>query len=121
MSDCAGHLVAERLLGRDVVGGAEHAAGGGQALRLERAGDAEVGDLRAAVGVDQDVLRLHVAVDEAVGVRALERAADLDRVGDRLGHRQPAEAADAVLERLALDVLEHDVRARRRPRPRRSR
>ena len=85
-----GDLVAERLLGRDVVGRAEHAAGGGQALRLERAGDAEVGDLGAALVVDQDVLRLDVAVDEAVLVRALERPADLDRVGDGLGHRQRA-------------------------------
>ena len=39
-----------------------------------------------------------------------ERAGDLDGVGDRLGHRQAAEAADAVLQRLALDVLEDDVR-----------
>ena len=44
-------------------------------------------------------------------VRGAERAGDLDRVGDRLGDRQPAVAADAVLERLALDVLEDDVRA----------
>ncbi|MEJ7718051.1 MAG: hypothetical protein WKF31_08840 [Thermoleophilaceae bacterium] len=35
--------------------------------------------------------------------------ADLDGVGHRLAHRQPPEPADAVLERLALDVLEHDV------------
>ena len=42
-------VVAERLLGRDVVGRAEHAAVGGQALLLERAGDAEVGDLRRAL------------------------------------------------------------------------
>ena len=40
---------------------------------------------------------------------ALERARDLDRVGDRLVDRQAAHAADAVLERLALDVLEDDV------------
>ena len=59
--------------------------------------------------VDQHVLRLHVAVHEPVGVGARERAADLDRVGHRLGHRQPAEPPDAVLQRLALDVLEDDV------------
>ena len=45
------------------------------------------------------------------GVGGAERAGDLDRVGDRLVDRQPADAADAVLERLALDVLEDDVGA----------
>ena len=44
-------------------------------------------------------------------VRGAERAGDLDRVGDRLVDRQPAHAADALLQRLALDVLEDDVRA----------
>ena len=43
-------------------------------------------------------------------VRGAERAGDLDRVGQRLVDRQPAEPPDAVLERLALDVLEDDVR-----------
>ena len=104
-----GHVVAERLLGGHVVGGAEHAAGGRQALGLERARDAEVGDLGAPVAVDQDVLRLDVAVDELVLVRARQRPADLDGVGHRLGHRQPPIAPDAVLERLALHELEHDV------------
>ena len=102
-------VVAQRLLGRDVVGRAEHAAVGGQAVVAQRAGDAEVGDLGRALGVEQDVLRLDVAVHDLVRVRAAERAGDLDRVGQRLVDRQPAEPADAVLERLALDVLEDDV------------
>ena len=40
----------------------------------------------------------------------VRRAGDLDRVRDGLGDRQPSEAPDALLERLALDVLEDDVR-----------
>ena len=103
-------VVAEGLLGRDVVGGAEHAAVGGEAVLVEGAGDAEVRHLGRALGVDQHVLRLDVAVHDVVRVGAAERARDLDRVGDRLVHRQPAHAADPLLERLALDVLEHDVR-----------
>ena len=102
-------VVAERLLGRDVVRRAEHAAVGGQPLLLQRAGDAEVGDLGGALLVDEDVLRLDVAVDDAARVRGAERAGDLDRVGDRLVDRQAPHAADPLLERLALDVLEDDV------------
>ena len=68
-----GRVLAERLLGRDVVGRAEHPPGGGQPLRLQRARDAEVGDLRAALRVDQHVLRLDVTVDEPVR-RARTRA-----------------------------------------------
>ena len=104
-----GDLVAERLLGRHVVGRAEHAAGGRKPVRLERARDAEVGDLGAPVHVDQHVLRLHVPVHQPVRMGALERATDLDRVRHGLGQRQAPEAPDALLERLALDVLEDDV------------
>ena len=46
-------VLAHRLLGRDVVGGAEHPARLGEPVGLERAGDAEVGDLRPALGVDR--------------------------------------------------------------------
>ncbi len=45
------------------------------------------------------------------GVGGAEGPGDLDPVGDGLGDRQPAHATDPLLERLALDVLEHDVRA----------
>ena len=104
-----GHVVAERLLGRDVVGRAQHPAGGGQALSLHRARDPEVGHLGPPVAIDQHVLRLDVPVHELVQVRALERPPDLDRVGHGLRDGQPAEAPDALLERLALHVLEDDV------------
>ncbi len=100
----------ERLLGRDVVGRPQHPAIRGEALLLERAGDPEVSDLGRALLVDQDVLRLDVAVDDVAGVCGAQGPRDFDRVGDRLGHRQPSLAADPLLERLALHVLEHDVR-----------
>ena len=80
----AGDRLAERLLGRDVVGRAEHAPGDRQPLLGERARDAEVGDLGAAFLADEDVLRLDVAVDDHALVRGAERARDLDRVGDGL-------------------------------------
>ena len=71
------------------------------------AGDPEVGDQRPALGVDQHVLRLEVAVDDPVLVgepRRLEDLADQRRPPAR---RQPA--LDQLLERRALDVLHRDV------------
>jgi hypothetical protein len=103
-------VLAQRLLGRDVVGRAEHAPVGGEALLGQRARDPEVGDLGRALLVDEDVLGLDVAVDDAVVVGGAQGAGDLDRVGHRLADRQAPVAPDAVLERLALHVLEDDVR-----------
>ena len=58
-------------------------------LDVERARDPEVGHLRAAVAVQQHVLRLHVAVDEPVLVRERERRArSAMRELERLSHRQ---------------------------------
>jgi len=63
-----GHRLAQGLLRGHVVGRAEHVPGSRQPVLLERAGDAEVGDLRLAFVVDQHVLGLDVAVHETLGV-----------------------------------------------------
>ncbi len=42
-------------------------------------------------------------------MRGAEGSGDLDGVGDGLGDLERSFAADQLLERLALDVLEHDV------------
>ena len=66
------------LLGGEVGDGAEqHALGAGDGLARDRPGQPEVGDLDRAVVVDDDVLGLDVAVDQALGVR----------LGERLEHR----------------------------------
>ena len=96
------------LLRGEVLRGADDRA----LLRhLARAGarDAEVRDLHDALGVDDDVVRLDVAVDDAVAVRVAERGEDLARVRDRDGHRAEAARADELLERSPLDVLHDDV------------
>ncbi len=46
-------------------------------------------------------------------MRGAERPCDLDPVGERRGHVQRRVATDQILQRLAGDVLEHDVRSRR--------
>ena len=89
--------LAERLLGREVLGRAEDDAGLGQrlpaALGLGHLGDAEVEDLdhvALAVALDQhDVLRLEIAVHDAGRVRVVEPAEDLalDRQRALDGHR----------------------------------
>src|SRR4029079_19126252 len=61
---------AARLLRRDVLARAEEGGRLREAIRgLERTRDAEIGDLRDYVLVDEDVVRLHVAMDDAVVMR----------------------------------------------------
>ena len=100
----------ERLLGRDVVGGAEHAPGDRQPFLCERARDPKVRDLGSAFLADQHVVGLDVAMHDLALVGGAERARDLDRVGDRLRDVERPFAADDVLEVLAFDVLEDYVR-----------
>ena len=54
---------------------------------LHGQGDAEVGDQGGAV-LEQDVLRLDVAVDDALAVRVVERRGHLAREPERLVHRE---------------------------------
>ena len=93
----------------------DHAGGGEAARGLEHLRDPEVGEVDAAVLVEEHVLRLHVAVDDALAVRVVEGvrhpAQDLDRPGQgdapRLEqlreraarhepHRHPGDALRAV-------------------------
>ena len=111
---------AARLLGREVLARPEHRAGLGHAvLDVERARDAEVRDLDLALLAEQDVLRLDVAVDEAVVVREGQPVRDVERELERAPQRQRPGADDQILQVLAVDVLEDDVL--RAPRPRRGR
>jgi hypothetical protein len=101
--------VAERLLGRDVVRRAEHAPVRGQALLVERAGDAEVGDLAEPSSSTRTFWGLTSRWTmprswAAPSARAISIAYAIASA------TAGAEAADALLERLAVDVLEDDVR-----------
>ena len=83
--------------------------GGQLAVGLDPLGQAEVGDVRLALGVEQDVGRLEVAVQDAplVGV--------VHRLG-RLGHQprprpsgRPCTVGEPVGEAAALDQLHAEV------------
>lgn len=78
--------------------GAHHHAGLRQTIVGRgggRDGDAEVGDERGAL-VQQNVLRLHIAVDEPARVCMLERGHDLRRYADRVIHRELPLAVESL-------------------------
>ena len=89
--------------------------GRGQAEVLHAGlGDAEVGDLGGAVGHDQQVARLDVAVHDAGPVRGVQGAGGL---GDDVEHDvgvEPAVPLDDLGQRLAVDQLHDQVRAAER-------
>src|SRR5690606_10452772 len=111
------------LLRGHVLGGAEHLAGAGQLHGVDAAGDAEVEDLddgADADGLDEDVVGLEVAVEDAVLVGLAEALGDLLGELERLqlGHLALLEPLAQALPGeqlhhhigpavLALAVLEH--------------
>ncbi len=99
---------APRLLGRQVLRRADDRAGLGHLAR-PGAGDAEVHHLQPPVRCDRDVVRLDVAVDDAVAVREPERREDLACVVDRDRDRRRTARDQELLEGAALQVLHRDV------------
>ena len=88
------------------MGGPHHRAGLGD-LRDPGAGDAEVGDGGLALGVDDDVLRLQVAVDDAV---AVGEAGGLQHLADHVtACSGVSPRVDQLLQRRPFDVLHGDV------------
>ena len=103
-------LLGRRLLGAHVVRRAEREAGLGHPTagrRAHRERDPEVGHHRVPA-VQQDVLRLDVAVDDAVLVRVVERVDHFARDAHRLVDAELRLAIELLAQRLALDVG-HDV------------
>ena len=97
------------LLGRDVRGRSEHRPGFGQRRAIADLRDPEVGDLRPALVVEEDVRGLEVAVDEAARVGLREPGGDLGSDLERLLVRQRSSREQPVFERSARQVLEHHV------------
>ena len=103
------------LLGRHVRGRAEDRARARAEVRIrlvERARDAEVEHLDVvalAVAIEQhDVLGLEIAMHDAVGLRAAQRAGDLQGDGDGARRRHAARARQLVAQRPPLEELRRD-------------
>ena len=91
------------LLGRHRGGCAEDGAGH-RGVAVVAAGEAEVGEVRGARGVEEDVRRFDVAVEDAAGVEVMDGSGDLDDEVNRLGHRQRP-VAEAGGEVVAIDEI----------------
>src|SRR5690606_39600044 len=71
---------------------------------VEEPRDPEVEEFRLAVGGDEDVRRLEVAVDDEAAVRVLDGAADADEEAEPLVDAEAMAVAPRV-DPLAVDVL----------------
>ena len=103
-------MSALRLFRGHVAGRAQNGFGPGQAaVEVENLGQAEVGELGRAVGRQEDVRRLEVAVDHAVAVRLLDAASQqLDEPGGLAG--RPATAVEPGGEIAAVEVFQDEIR-----------
>ena len=110
-----GHRVAAYLLGAGVLRRHQLQPGSGRRERLARElgiqqlGDAEVQQLGCAIGDDEHVGRLDVAVDDQVLVRVLNRGADVPEELQARGGVEPVRVA-VVDDRLSFDVFHGEVR-----------
>jgi hypothetical protein len=115
-------LLIERGLGRRLFGthvrwGAEGDARDGELLssRLgDRAGDAEVGD-DGVTALEENVLRLDVAVQHSTRVRVDERVGHLSCDAERLVHAELPPLAEPIAERASFgvrrDIVKHGIAA----------
>ena len=74
-----------------------------------QARNAEVQQLGLAVRLHEDVGRLHVAMNDVVGVRVPQRRAGLLDDAQPVHHGERHVARDDLVQRIALHALHHDV------------
>jgi len=76
---------------------------------LRQSGETEVGDLEVAFAIEEEVLRLEVAVRHAVAVAEPERGDQLLEIPARRGLRQPASTGDSGEELSSGSELHDEV------------
>ncbi len=107
---CGRRVLALRLLGRDVLRGADDRAVLRQHGLVGRARDAEVGDLQRAVVAHEEVLRFDVPVHDSQRMGGGEAVEGLARIRRGVVGCERRAVADDLLERSAVDVLHRDER-----------
>src|SRR5581483_3971385 len=108
-----GRSLAARLLGREIRRRPEERPRARQALRVrDLLREPEVDELGLALLVEEDVLRLQVAVEKATLVRVVDGARELREERPRLLGRERSLAPQALAERAAPEEL-HGDEARR--------
>ena len=115
------HVVARDLFRRHVFERADQqtcaAAGGGRLVqrqsRVEGLGETEVEHLRhdaARVTLEEDVLRLQVAVHETLAVGGAERRADSTQDVERFGRAERYAGGETLAQRVTLEQFHHQER-----------
>ena len=106
---CGDVSLAHRLLGAHILRCANADAAFRQPqitpAAFER--DAEIGDQRAML-MEKDVLRFHVAVDEATTMGVVQGTGDIAGDSHSISDRELSLAVQSIPQRLALDIR-HDV------------
>ena len=100
-------LVAGDLFGRHVLGRSEYGAGHGQRA-AGQLGDAEIGDLHAAVGQHHDVRGLDIAMHDPAGMGEGERVGDGGGDLDGAFAREAGTGIKNVPQRAAIEELHRD-------------
>ncbi len=97
------------LLRRQVLRRAHHHVVAGEIVipAVETLGDSEIGEQHPAVGGEEDVARLHVAVDEPGPMGSVERSGDARPDVDRQLGAQPRLDVEDLAQTLAVDQLHH--------------
>ena len=91
------------LLGRHVIGSAQHTAGRGQLRVVKESGDAKVGDLHTAFRRQQQVGRFDVAMHHTNVVGVFQRATNLNANLQSLTPIEPTTGGDLFFQADAFD------------------
>ena len=105
-------LGTHHLLWRHVGPGAHDVTEGGGPTAARPTSQAKIEQLEGAIGRQEEIGRLDVAMDDAVAVQLRDRIEQLFRDPDDLGRREGSLTVDELRQRPAFERFEDDVRDR---------
>ena len=108
IASCVGNVSA-CLLGTDIVNASDSLIGSSLALLASELGNTEVHDLDSSVCEHHNVLRLDIAVNNALVMSVLKCAEDLDHEMDRILPCKNVLLLDILLEGDTVNVFHNDI------------